>query len=202
MSDFYLEPRRAAEYEFKDRGSRFLGRAIPIASEEEAAERLAELRKTEWDATHHCWASVVEEAARSNDDGEPSGSAGAPILRQIEARELTGVLVVVARWYGGTKLGVGGLIRAYGDAASGALDAAGSIKRTHRTLVRVSFDYSDTSPALHTISQFDIEQQSPIYDERTHLTLAVRNAHVEDFSAAFVDALGGRGEVTDDAPSR
>ena len=98
-------------------------------------------------------------------------------------------------WYGGTKLGVGGLIRAYGDAASGALDAAGEVKRTRRTLVRVSFDYGDTSPALHAIGQFDIEQQAPIYDERTHLTLAIRNAHVDDFRAAFVDALGGRGEL-------
>ncbi len=193
--DFYFEPRRPAEYGFKDRGSRFLGRVIPVASEEHAAHQLADMRKTEWDATHHCWASVVDQIARSSDDGEPSGSAGAPISRQIQARELTGVLVVVARWYGGTKLGVGGLVRAYGDAASGALDAAGRLKRTYRTIVRVSFDYADTSPALHTIGQFDIAQQTPVYDERVHLTLAIRNAHVDDFTSAFVDALGGRGEV-------
>ncbi len=194
--DFYLEPARPAQCEFKDRGSRFLGRVLTVASHDEAAERLTELRKAEWDATHHCWACVAESIARSNDDGEPSGSAGLPILRQIEARDLTGVLVVVARWYGGTKLGVGGLIRAYGDAASAALDEAGCVKRTRRSLVRISFDYADTSPALYTIGQFDAEQKSPLYDERTHLTLAVRDSQVEDFCAAFVDALGGRGEVS------
>ena len=194
--DFYLEPAQSAEAEFKDRGSRFLGRVLLVHTLDEASERLAELRKAEWDATHHCWACVAGGIARSNDDGEPSGSAGAPILRQIEARNLTSVLVIVARWYGGTKLGVGGLVRAYGDAASAALDAAGSVTRTRRTLVRVSFDYDDTSPALHTIGQFDAEQQSQTYDARTHLLLAVRNSQVDDFGAAFVDALGGRGEVS------
>jgi uncharacterized YigZ family protein len=205
-ADFYLEPARAAESSFKDRGSRFLGRVIPIGTHDQAAERLAELRKAEWDATHHCWACVAEEVARSSDDGEPSGSAGLPILRQIQARELTGVLVVVTRWYGGTKLGVGGLIRAYGDAASQALDAAGAVRRTRRTSVRVSFDYADTSPALHTIGQFDAEQATPQYDERTHLDLAIRASQIDDFCAAFVDALGGRGDLhlppePDDQPS-
>jgi uncharacterized YigZ family protein len=194
-SDFWLEPARPAEHTLKDRGSRFLARVLTAPTHERAAEHLAGLRKDEWDATHHCWACFCEGMARSSDDGEPSGSAGAPILRQIEARELMGVLVVVARWYGGTKLGVGGLVRAYGDAASAALDAAGSVRRTRRVSVRVSFDYADTSPALHAACQFDIEQGPPTYDDRTHLLLHVRASQADAFRAAFVEALGGRGEV-------
>jgi uncharacterized YigZ family protein len=196
MNDTYLEPARPAEAELGDRGSRFIARVSVVATADEAEARIAEVRKTEYDATHHCSAYRIGPAGdvfRSNDDGEPSGSAGAPILRQIEGRELTNTVVVVTRYYGGTKLGVGGLIRAYGGAASAALDAAGVREVVSRTPCRVSFDYDDTSRAVHCVERFDAVVRERNYSEVTELVLGVRNGQLDAFEAAFTDALGGRG---------
>ena len=130
MEDTYLTLREGAEAQIKVKGSRFLAEAVPVADEAVAEAALATIRKREYNATHHCTAYRIGPAAdlfRFNDDGEPSGTAGQPILRQIEGRELTNTLVVVTRYYGGTKLGTGGLIRAYGEAASLALFGLGLV---------------------------------------------------------------------------
>lgn len=167
-------------------------------SSEDAEARIDEIRKREYDATHHCsaWRMAPDGSQfRSSDDGEPSGSAGAPILAQIEGRDLTNTLVVVTRYYGGTKLGVGGLIRAYGGAASDALDAAGVRTVVVRTRCTIRFDYDDTSAALHTVDRFDIEIIDRLYSEDTRLVLDVRKGELERFTTAFTDALGGRGSV-------
>ena len=132
---------------------------------------------------------------RFNDDGEPSGTAGAPILRQIDARELTHTLVVVTRYYGGTKLGTGGLIRAYGEAAALALDAAPVEQHTRRTRLRLRFAYADTSPAMHTLSRFDTEIVETHYSDETEIVVGVRRSEVEAFRTAFTEALAGRGTV-------
>ncbi len=127
FTDTYKTIDNEAEGLFKDRGSRFIAIAIPVTSQEEIKTRLGELRKEYHDARHHCYAWVLapdRQAWRVNDDGEPSGTAGRPILAQINARELTNVLVVVIRYFGGTLLGVNGLINAYRTAASDALDHA------------------------------------------------------------------------------
>lgn len=203
MDDTYREPAASARNELKDRGSRFIADVFVVRSPEEAEVRIEEVRKREYDATHHCSAWRVEPDAsvyRSNDDGEPSGSAGAPILAQIEGRDLTNTLVVVTRYYGGSKLGVGGLIRAYGGAASDALDAAGVRKVVMRTRCIARFKYDDTSVALHTVDRFDIEIVDRLYSEDTRLVLDVRNSELDAFSAAFTDALGGRGSVVPREP--
>lgn len=198
MTDTYLTIAGHATREIKREGSRFIAEAFPVASEEEAEARIEEIRKRDYDATHHCTAYRVGEQGdlfRYNDDGEPSGTAGPPILRQIDGRELTNVLVVVVRYYGGTKLGTGGLIRAYGDAASDVLDACRIEERILRTEMSVQFAYDDTSPALHTVDQFDAEVLDRIYSEVTELRLAVRRRDVEPLRAAFTEALAGRGTV-------
>lgn len=200
MSDTYRSIARPTLVEPpKSKGSRFIGEAFPVTSEAEANACLDAARKREHAATHWCWAwrlGIEGEAFRSSDDGEPSGSAGAPILRQIDARELTNTLVVVTRYYGGTKLGVGGLVRAYGEAASDALDAARIVEHVVRVPVRLRFAYDDTSPAMQTVNRFDAEIAEQHYTDDTELVVRVRRSEAEALRAAFVESLGGRGEVT------
>ena len=200
MSDTYRTIARPALAEPpKTKGSRFIGEAFPAASEADAEAHLDAVRKREHAATHHTWAwrlGIEGDTFRSSDDGETSGSAGAPILRQIDARDLTNTLVVVTRYYGGTKLGVGGLVRAYGEAASEALDAARIVEHVVRVPVRLRFAYDDTSPAMHTVNRFDTEIAEQNYSDDTELVVRVRRSEVEALGAAFVEALGGRGEVT------
>lgn len=201
-ADTYRAVTARAVAELKEKGSRFLAEAVPVESEEEATAAIEAIRAREHQATHHCTAFRVGVAGnlfRYNDDGEPSGTAGAPILRQIDALGLTNTLVVVTRYYGGTKLGTGGLARAYGDAAAEVLARAPVGERVVRTLVRLTFDYSDTSPANYVLQQFDVVVEERDYSAVTELTVAVGRSEVEAFLTAFTNALSGRGsaEVTD-----
>ena len=199
MEDVYLTLRKGGEAEIKVKGSRFLAEALPAADEDAAEAAIAAIRKREYSATHHCTAYRIGPAAdlfRFNDDGEPSGTAGPPILRQIEARDLTNTLVVVTRYYGGTKLGTGGLIRTYGEAASLALDAAPIQQCILRDRLRLRFSYEDTSPAMHSISQFNAEIQETHYSEETEIVVGVRRSEVDGFVEMFTNALGGRGIAT------
>lgn len=198
-SDTYRSIAQPASAEIKVRGSRFIAEAFPVATEEAAEAHIDRIRKREHAATHHCTAYRIGPGAaifRFNDDGEPSGTAGPPILRQIEGRSLTNTLVVVTRYYGGTKLGAGGLVRAYGDAASEALDAAGQKKHVIFERLNVSYRYDDTSAAMHVINQYDAEVIDSTYTDKTELELAVRKSRVQAFREAFTNALGGRGAVT------
>ncbi len=197
-SDTYKEVEKAAIAEIKIKGSRFIGEVL-YAGEEAAAQALLQsVRKREYNATHNCWAyrlGQTGDAFRYSDDGEPSGSAGAPILRQIDAVEVTNALVVVTRYYGGTKLGVGGLVRAYGEAAEVALSKCVIATRIVRQHLDVIFAYGDTSPAMHTIEQFDAKIINSAYGDETTLTLAVRQSEVDGFKARFIENLAGRGKV-------
>jgi uncharacterized YigZ family protein len=123
---------RAASAEIEVKRSRFLGQVAPVATEDEARAVVDAARKEHWDARHHCSAFVLGPAGavqRSSDDGEPSGTAGAPMLDVLRGRGLSDVVVVVTRWFGGTLLGAGGLVRAYSDATRAAVDAAGTRRR-------------------------------------------------------------------------
>ncbi|MEL6443552.1 MAG: YigZ family protein [Bacteroidota bacterium] len=183
----------------KVKGSRFIGEAFPVESVEEAEAHVARIKKREYTATHVCSAYRIGpegEVWRANDDGEPNGSAGQPILRQIEGRGLTNVLVTVTRYYGGTKLGVGGLVRAYGDAAAAVLNACTPVEHILRVPVTVRFAYPDTSPAMHTVGRFDAEIADTTYTvDGTALHLRVRRSDAEPLVAAFTEALSGRGDV-------
>lgn len=195
MSDSYLELSKGARTELKAKGSRFIAEAIPVSSVEEAEEEVGRIRKRDYNASHHCIAYRLGpdgSVFRSSDDGEPSGSAGRPILRQIEGRGLTNTLVVVTRYFGGTKLGTGGLVRAYGDAAAAALDAASFSTVILRSSIRVTFAYADTSPAMHTIQRFDTVIEETDYGDETSLRVAVRMSQADAFVAAFLEALSGR----------
>lgn len=197
-NDTFLVLTQSSEARLSDRGSRFIARAFPVESVEHSRTVIEELRRQEHDATHHCSAYRIGENAefvRSNDDGEPSGTAGVPILRQIESVELTNTLVVVTRYYGGTKLGTGGLIRAYGGCAESVLKGASLKRIVRRTSFHLVFDYADTSPAMHTIQQYDAVIASTVYGEQTQMVVLVRRSECTVFKSSFINALGGRGSV-------
>ena len=183
----------------KTKGSRFCGEAFPVQTEAGALDAVAAVRAREHAATHVCWAFRLGPdggAWRTQDDGEPSGSAGAPILREIEGRDLTDVVVAVTRYYGGTKLGMGGLVRAYGGAAAAALDAAPLARGTVRVPVRLRFAFADTSPAMRLLDVYDAEVAEQTFSAAgTELSLRVRHSHAAPLRAAFVEATSGRGAV-------
>ncbi len=188
----------------KTKGSRFIGVAAPVSSADAALEVVAEVRRREHSARHHGWAyrlGLDAPAPRSSDDGEPSGSTGVPILREIEGRDLFNTVVVVTRYYGGTKLGVGGLARAYGEAAGLALEAAPLKRVVMRAPVTIAFAFEDTSPAMRLLDVFDAVLKDQSYSAQgTTLRLAVRRSQVADLEAAFVEATAGRGTVVGEAP--
>ncbi len=197
--DVYREIISPSRFDLKIKGSRFLAEAYPAGSAEEALDVVDEIRRREHSATHHCWAYRVGEneiEERANDDGEPAGTAGQPILRQIEAADLVNVVVVVTRYFGGTKLGTGGLIRAYGDAARGVLDAARIKERVRRIGYQIRFSYDDTSAAMQTLSRFDALVSDSIYADDTQLEVDIRRSEAAAFESAFQENLSGRGEIT------
>ncbi|PSQ83046.1 MAG: hypothetical protein BRD30_13375 [Bacteroidetes bacterium QH_2_63_10] len=198
MSDTYRTLESAAQAELTVEGSRFLADAIPVSDRDAVVVQIDTVREREPKATHHSSAYRLGRDGddfRYDDDGEPSGTAGPPILRQIDARTLTNTLVVVTRYFGGTELGTGGLARAYGDAAAATLSRAPIVERVVRTPVRLRFDYDDTSPAQRVLQQFDTVVQDSEYTDVTTLTVGVRRSEVEAFVEAFTDALSDRGEV-------
>lgn len=198
MSDTFRSIAGRVESEIKVKGSRFIAEAIAVASVGEAEAAIDAVRRREYTATHHCTAYRIGpegDVFRYNDAGEPAGTAGPPILRQIDARALTNTLVVVTRYFGGTRLGTGGLIRAYGDAAADVLDRCVVREHVIRRALQLRFRYDDTSPAMHTISQFDAEIVDTRYTHETELTVAVRRSQVDAFADAFTNNLSGRGAV-------
>jgi uncharacterized YigZ family protein len=198
MPDTYRTVTDAGRAELKARGSRFIGEARPARTEAAAQSAVAAIREREHKATHHCFAYRLQpsgNAFRYDDDGEPSGTAGPPILRQIDARDLTNTLVVVTRYFGGTKLGTGGLVRAYGGAADGALEDATIETEVVRERLRLQFAYDDTAPANRVLEQFDTVVTDESYTDVTRLTVAVRRSEAGAFAEAFTNALGGRGQV-------
>jgi len=156
--DFYYTIEKEATAEFKDRGSKFIGYAIPVSSVEEFKEKLNEVKKLHPKATHHCFAyrlGLDGNVFRVSDDGEPSGSAGRPILGQIDSKELVNVLVVVVRYFGGTLLGVPGLINAYKSAAALALQTTPLVQKQVEQELVVQFDYTQLNEIMRVVKQYN-----------------------------------------------
>lgn len=156
--DYYFTIEKPSVAEFKDRGSRFIGYAFPIESVSDFKERLAEIKKEHPKATHHCFAYRVGldgNTFRVADDGEPSGSAGRPILGQIDSKQLVNVLVIVVRYFGGTLLGVPGLINAYKNAASLCLQVTPAVQKPVVVNYRLQFDYTQLNSVMKLLKQTD-----------------------------------------------
>ncbi len=186
----------------KVKGSRFIASIAPAASAE-AAAAFVEARREEFsDATHTCfaWRIGAGDALRAGDDGEPSGTAGKPILREIDGRRLTDVAVVVTRYFGGTKLGTGGLIRAYGGAAAAALDRAEIVERPVVETLRLVFAYGDSGAVQGVLSGFGLSPVDATYGAEVEMTIEVPVEDVERLTAALGDATRGRIVITAPSP--
>ncbi|HFC01259.1 MAG TPA: YigZ family protein [Phaeodactylibacter sp.] len=146
--------------EFKDRGSKFIAYAYPAYSEMEWQEHLENVKKEHFKARHHCYAfrlGLDKNNFRANDDGEPSGTAGRPILGQIDSFGLTNVVVIVVRYFGGTKLGTSGLINAYRTSTKIALENADIIDKTLDDIFQITFDYALMSEVMNTVKKIELE---------------------------------------------
>jgi|SRR5690606_17559690 len=165
MKDAFRTLAAPAEGYYMDRGSKFLAYAFPVTTEEEAHERLQELRKMHPKARHYCTALRLHPDAsleRNNDDGEPSGSAGKPILGQLIRNDLTNVFVVVVRYFGGTKLGVPGLIEAYKTSAANALDVGKVVERKVYAKISIRMSY-ETQPGFMNVVR---QREFPVIEEQ------------------------------------
>lgn len=175
--DSYLTLAESAEALYKEKGSKFLAYAYPVSSEEQIRECLDALRKRYYDATHHCYAwrlGVDGQNYRVNDDGEPSSTAGRPILGQLLSYGLTDALVVVVRYFGGTKLGVSGLIAAYKESASAVLSVARIVERTVDVRFEVEFGYLVMNDVMRVVKEMRPEVLGQRFDNLCTMRLSIR----------------------------
>ena len=183
MTDHYLTLSAPATGEFKDRSSKFIAFAWPVRSEEEAMSHVETLRKEHFKARHHCFAWRLAPDGnrfRANDDGEPGGTAGRPILGQIDSFGLTDVVVVVVRYFGGTLLGTSGLINAYREAAAEALRSATIVEKIVKDNFALDFDYALMPDVMNAVKKIDLEIFKEEYGDRGLLEIGIRQSEAED----------------------
>lgn len=173
---------------YKDKGSKFLSYAYPIASEDEAKQHLERLRKEHHSARHHCWAykfGVNGERYRCSDDGEPSNSAGRPILGQLDAFNVTNVAVIVVRYFGGTLLGVGGLMQAYKESTKNALEQAEIVEKVVQSQFTVFCTYGQNSAVMNLLKRYQGEIVSQKFAETCEFNCAVATNLKDECVAAL-----------------
>lgn len=203
MRDWYETIARESEFETKIKGSIFRTRTFEIAGKDGIERILTRLRKAERDATQHCFAyqlgplenELTRNEFRYSDDGEPSGSAGKPIYDQITGKNLENVLVVVTRYFGGTKLGVGGLVRAYGDSASQALEISGNKRIFLCDEIKLCLSHSDFNRFESALSKVEGTIVEREFSAEITLTIKVRKTMTERFLEEFQNLTSGKGRV-------
>ena len=179
MSDTYLTIQDKSEGIYTEKRSKFLAFAHPVETIDEIKDLLTDYKKKYYDARHVCYAYMLGPERtdfRTNDDGEPSSTAGKPILGQINSRELTNILVVVIRYFGGVKLGTSGLIVAYREAAAEALSAATVIERTIEETVTFTFPYVMMNSVMRVVKELNLRIVEQKYDETCIITLAIKRS--------------------------
>jgi uncharacterized YigZ family protein len=180
---------------YKEKGSKFISRAFPVNSIDQVNTYLEELRKEYHDARHHCYAYIINPDAslfRANDDGEPNHSAGDPILGQIRSYELTNTLIVVIRYFGGTKLGVSGLINAYKTAAADALEQAKIIQLSVQEEVSFEFAYAQTNEVMKLVGKYELKISSQLFETDCRISGKIPLRHLENLKddVALLNNLG------------
>ena len=186
--DTYLTIKEPAEASVREQGSRFMAFAYPVTTPEEADGYVSDLRKRYHDATHHCFAwrmGFKGEMARQYDDGEPPSTAGRPILGQILSAGLTDILIVVVRYFGGTKLGVPGLIAAYRDAASAVIESCRTIEKVKCRRVEISFGYDRMNAVMKIVKIYSPEVVEQQHDLDCRMVVDIREALADAFIAQF-----------------
>ncbi len=180
---------------FKDRGSKFISHAYPVKTEKDVKEILTQLRKDYYDARHHCYSYILnpdKSAYRINDDGEPSGSAGKPIHGQLLSYDLTNTLVVVIRYFGGTKLGIPGLINAYREATRDALDKAKIVTLTVNEYFEIEYEYPLMGNVMRIIKDENLEQINTQFEINCKIEMRVRKNDYPKIEKAFGKIHGVR----------
>ncbi len=175
---------------YKEKGSKFIGYVFPIASEEDVKINIDELKKKHHSARHWCYAwqlGIEEISYRANDDGEPNNSAGQPIYGQILSKDLTNVLVVVVRYFGGTKLGVGGLISAYKTSAKLILEKAVIVKKTIDVFYKLNFEYKDMNKVMRIIKEQKLYIENQKMELNCEFLISVRKKNAFKVQQLFLD---------------
>jgi uncharacterized YigZ family protein len=182
MIDTYQTIEKPSQGVFKEKGSKFLAYAYPVSNEEEIKQIIKNICEKFFDARHHCYAwslGADRTSYRINDDGEPSGTAGRPIFGQIQSNNLTNILIVVVRYFGGTLLGVSGLINAYKNAAADALVNASVITCTVNDMYSLKFNYPAMNGVMKILKDENIEQSGQDFDIDCSLIISIRKANVD-----------------------
>ncbi len=197
-NDVYRTIKADAEALFKEKSSKFLCFAYPVSTEEQIRERLEVLYKKYYDATHHCYAWRLGprgETFRANDDGEPSSTAGKPILGQLLSHEITDCLIVVVRYFGGTKLGVSGLIEAYKTSAAEVIAAAKVVERTVDDRIEVRFSYMAMNEVMKVIKDLQPKIVEQCFDNLCTMTLTIRQSLSEQLLTRLSKVEGAQAEI-------
>ena len=173
--------------------SRFICQAKRVDTEEAAQQFIADTRKYYWDATHNCFAYVItSQIQKSSDDGEPPGTAGRPILEIIHSKVLTHTAVVITRYYGGIKLGTGGLVRAYGQGALASINAAGLVHKNLYQQLMLTFDYTFLGRLEHELRMLPVLLDTPEYSDKIHWSIWSAMDKVNEYCTLIEDWTGGQ----------
>ena len=193
-NDVYKTITKPAQGElFKDKNSKFYGFAFPVTNEEQIKQHLEDLKKEHYAARHWCYAYQIGTETiqyRANDDGEPNNSAGMPIYGQIQSFEVTNILIIVVRYYGGVKLGVGGLINAYRTGAQLALEASKIVKRTINKKFQLKFEYKNMSKVMRLLKENEVEITNQTLELNCLLEISVRKSHTSKVFDLFDQFFG------------
>ncbi|MFN8115689.1 MAG: YigZ family protein [Bacteroidia bacterium] len=182
FSDTYLTIEKPAEAIFKDKGSKFLAYAYPVESDQQIKEILNQLKKEHHTANHHCYAyrlGADKMNFRANDDGEPNNTAGKPILGQIQSNDLTNVLIVVVRYFGGTLLGVSGLINAYKNSAADVIKVSSIIEKQILFNYSIQFYFEHLNDVMKLLKQLDCKITNQQFDNNCEISFSIRKANSE-----------------------
>lgn len=199
MKEYYITSEKGHS-EVVEKKSRFIAHIIPIQSEDEALEVIESLKKEYWDARHNCYAFVVgpnNEVQRFSDDGEPQGTAGKPILEVLLNKNVHNTLILVTRYFGGTLLGTGGLIRAYGQAALEGLKDAEIQEVFDGVTFEVYVDYESIGKIKYNMVQFGVGDVEEEYGEEVTLKIQMKKADFEKFKTSVIDATSGKAIFSD-----
>ena len=193
----YITVKKASHFEYEDRKSVFIGQAMPVSTEAEAIAFIDSVKKRYPDARHHVYAYVLREnfTMRFTDDREPQGTAGMPVLDIIRKNGCTDVVIVVTRYFGGTLLGTGGLVRAYTSAALGALESAEIIRYDIYTTVEMAVSYSDYGKISTILSDLGFRVEDTTYDTGVTISGRIIKSNIEDLRNQLVEATAGRVEI-------
>ena len=199
MDDFYYTIAEEAECEIKIKASRFIGRTCKVSSIEEIETQLKAIRKLEYTANHNCYAYIIgvgtDSLYKYSDDGEPNGTAGKPMYDVLAGYEVTNTLVIVTRYFGGTKLGTGGLVRAYGDCCKEVLEKSGKATIFETTFFHVTLAFPLYNKLMQVMNSLGATQVDATFSDTVEITIEIRNSLAEKLQSEIIELSGGKAVI-------